>query len=409
MLKQHSHQRDKMPIVGLLLLLILMWICGENYSAHVLANPQNFIASEPDKLAYTFVDGQAKHNLMLYDPASRINTTLLRDIDYYHFYRFNLSVDGYLAFAVMHEAKSKLYLLDTNKPDSVATYIAQGYLLGWSKDGHYLAFAGYEGEDEQIYLWNGSGIINITPEDLGENAKFTSYDPAWSFDGRLAFTVSYGLTSEDEPSELYLWDGHTTINLSQNPRGNDENPAWSADGRLAFLSSREMGYDIFIWDGVSFDNRLPDVTTFTNAAPELTHYMSYPTWTHDGYVAFGAFGAFDIEKFQIYVWDGQTATNVSRIPTLHSGSPTWSLDGRLAFTTFFSEEQLLYVRDGDGRTLLATHGQYSPAWSPNGYLLFCKPNWTLSVWDGQEISAVAHGGEIQAQWQNGEGVFCSNG
>jgi Tol biopolymer transport system component len=114
---------------------------------------------------------------------------------------------------------------------------------------------------------------------------------------------------------------------------------------------------------------------------------------------------------QIYIWDGQTATNISQNPTMPNNDPSWSRDGRWAFSTFYTSPPLIYVRDADNRSLLTAEGQW-PTWSPGDNLMFCtqkQSKWILSTWDGQQVIKVAQAGEIVAEWNGGSGVGCSSG
>jgi hypothetical protein len=239
--------------------------------------------------------------------------------------------------------------------------------------------------------------------------KPVSYQTAWSNDGKLAFTVRFGFDVY-QISEIYLWDGETTRSLSQNPTGEDRAPVWSNDGRVAFLSAHGGKFNIFTWDGQSFKNGSPDIQPIMDDPAGVIGYASFPGWTADGRLTFPSQTATDTHS-QIYVWDGQTATDISQNPTLHNGGAQWSSDGRWAFVTLFSPQQLLYVRDSDNRPLLTVEA-YQPAWSSNGYLIFCVPNrsgWGLSAWNGSEIISIAPADVINAHWGNGSGADCSSG
>jgi Tol biopolymer transport system component len=365
--------------------------------------------SELDRLVY-FVTNSGGRSYIVYDPESHVRTSLPIDTIDFHFV---LSRDGRLAFASWQNGDAELYILDIGSadtsPDSLSPqYVLDGFPLSWSPDGRYLAYTA----SDRLYVWDGETIVDITPEGLDDNVQWA--DLSWNSDGRLAFTAWYYVVypHEGDTHEVYLWDGNTTTSLRQNPAGEDQAPSWSADGRLAFLSEWNDEYDIFVWDGVSVNNGAPDKESFANIAPEFTFYYSFPGWSPDGELVFIGTSPQDEGHAQIYLWDGQTATNISQNLPLHSGSPTWSADGRWAFTTFFSPEQLVYVRDADNHTLLKTEGIYSPAWSSGGILMFCRPDrpdWILSMWDGQQIAELARGTEIVAQWESGSGVFCSSG
>ncbi len=60
----------------------------------------------------------------------------------------------------------------------------------------------------------------------------------------------------------------------------------------------------------------------------------------------------------------------------------------------------------------------SPSVSPSGYVIFCtisryhnppKIEWTLSIFDGKNVTEVVQGGEIWAQWRGGERTVCTSG
>ena len=246
---------------------------------------------------------------------------------------------------------------------------------------------------------------------LGRSATFATL--AWSFDGRLVFGV-YDVNGADH-GELYLWDGRTTTSFSQNSSGWDGAPAWSADGRLAFLSAWNGGNHIFVWDGVSLRDGSPDHDTFADTAPELITSTSFPTWTNADRLAFAGTGSQDQGYSQIYVWDGQAATDLSQIPNLHTRStPQWSADGRWAFVNLVSDDHaVLYVRDADNNTLLTLEGGTSPAWSSSSGLAFCtrdesQSQWVLSVWDGTQVTEIVRGDVVFARWGNSSEATCAS-
>jgi hypothetical protein len=400
--------KSLLPALGICFVLML--------TLFVWDVPTTQTSNDNDLMIYS-VRTSSNKQLLLYDPQQNVSTPIFVDTN---FGSFSLNINGILAVSVITEDKSDILLLDVLSDNPTHTNITQNpeldeHPLGWSLDGRYLAFqSSTNSDDQEIFIWDSQRqtSTNITPHDLEDNGRY--YRIVWSSGGKLAFTVWYTRLYGEagDQSEIYVWDGKATMNLSQNRTGIDESPEWSEDGTLAFLSVRNDVYDIYIWDGETIKNNLPDIDTFVNAAPELTMYMSSPTWTSEGHVAFLAFGS--EPDAQIYVWDGRTVTNMSQNPSLHNGAARWTKDGRWAFVTFFSSKQLLYVRDGENKTILQVQGQYQPAWSPNGYLAFCDPdpssgNWILSVWDGQQIQEVAKADDIYAKWANDDYVPCSSG
>ncbi len=258
-----------------------------------------------------------------------------------------------------------------------------------------------------LSIWNGQSSSQIaqSPAGIGEIT--------WSTDDRLAFTIFYSYSSphDGDYSEVFIWDGNTTVSLSQNPTGGDRYPAWNENGQIAFLSERNEEHDIYVWDGVSINNDLPDVNTFSKIAPYLIGYISHPVWTNTGSLTFESSGEAPGSGVQIYKWDGNSAVNISQNPDLHNGGQRWRSDGYWVFVTYFSSEQLIYIRDKENQTVLTTEGQYVPAWSTSGYLMFCvkaPSGWTLSMWDGKGVINIAQGNTIAASWSNGESVFCSS-
>jgi Tol biopolymer transport system component len=362
-----------------------------------------------DYLVYLIDEYPKQRQLIFYDPASNTHTKILPDWD---IDEFSLGVNNRLAFSSSHNGNSKIYVLDfpytENVPAEITLDIStENELLSWSPDGHYLLFDSSQTGTKKLSVWDGKVISDIY------NYHEKVADVVWSSNGQLAFTDFYTFVSphDGDSSEVFIWDGKDIVSVSQNPSGVDRSPTWNKENQLAFLSERNGEYDIFVWNGVSKNNGVPDINTFLNIAPSLTQYFSNPTWTNSGSLAFSGNGTWDL-NVQIYEWDGQIARNISKNPLSHNGGQTWRNDGYWSFITFFSESQNLYIRDEINQTVVKTKGQYKPAWSQNGLLMFCVPDpqdWTLSIWNGKNVVEVAHGYFIVAKWNNGEYVFCSNG
>jgi Tol biopolymer transport system component len=364
-----------------------------------------------DMLVYSVInhnEGQSSQSLMLYDPNIGKATTLLTDSNLIN---FSVSKDGRLAYSSSYEGNAEIYVRENLYPDSQSVNITQSphtddVTGAWSTDGRYLAYIAYqEDKNPQIFIWDGSKTIDITPSDVMDDVMSYS-ELSWSANGQMTFTLFYGSINPANSSEIYLWDGNKTTNLSQNTSGADRFAIWNSEGELAFLSYRDSGYDIFVWDGDSLRDGLPDITPFTNIVPEIITYYSSPQWTNESQLTFT--GAED-SYIQIYVWDGNSAINVSQNPDHHNVNARWSTDGRWAFaTTSGHYQESLYVRDKENNTILMTEGGY-PAWSSNGDLIFCRYGWTLNLWNGQEIIEITQSIVINAQWQSGSRIHCSSG
>ncbi len=349
--------------------------------------------------------------LFFYDPINNLHKQILSD---WAIQEFSLSKNYRLAFSSLKDGHSKTYILDypftENTPMEISLDTSfESTPLSWSPDGRYLLLDSVQENSKKLYMWNGKKYFDVY-EYHGQISE-----AAWSSSGLLAFTEFYidDYSPDKDFSEVFIWDGNSTLNASQNSFGEDRSPTWSQNDQLAFLSNRNNEeFDILVWDGISKNNGAPDTKTYSNIAPELTHYFSSPTWTNTNTIAFSAGIELD-EHVQIYEWDGQSAKNISQNPLFHNGGQTWRHDGYWAFATFFSNEQNLYIKDNQNQTVLETKGQYQPSWSESGLLVFCvpeHPEWTLSIWNGKNIVEIAHSNYfITAKWNNGEYVYCSNG
>jgi len=390
----------KKPFLYLLLIVVL----GMNS-----CTPSNNKTETGDFLIYVIDNYPEERLLFFYDPVSNLHKQILAGWD---IEGFSLSKNYRLAFSSLKDGHSAIYVLDypftENAPMKITLDMpTENTPISWSPDGHYLLFDSVRVNSKKLSVWDGKRVFDIYEyhEQVGE--------VAWSPNGQVAFTDFYTfiLPYDGDISEIFIWDGKTTVSASQNPTGDDRHPAWSKDGQLAFLSERNEEYDIFVWNGTSKDNGAPDVKTYINIAPELTQYFSSPTWTNTNTIAFSA-GSESDKYVQIYEWNGQSAKNISQNPLFHNGGQTWRNDGYWAFITFFSSNQSLYIKDNQNQTVLETKGQYQPAWSQSGLLVFCvpeHPEWTLSIWNGKNVVEIVHGNFIAAKWNNGEYTSCSNG
>lgn len=362
----------------------------------------NANSTEDDLLIYRIAEEYPSTSLWMYDPLIDEHTLLYKSTGSIH---FTVSSVGKIAFT----ENQNFFLLDILSDDRAIVNLEQelgmiGNPIAWSRDGYSLAFRGFEGN---LYIWDGNDITDITPHDMEYIPE--QFWVSWSPSGLLAITAWFGWIENTWLSEVYLWDGNNIVNISQNPTNEDRFTVWNSNDELAFLSARETGYEIVVWDGeTSEQNALKDHISV--AVPsEMTSYYSYPQWTPDNHISFNSLQN-DDRNAQVYVWDGETATNMSQIPDHHNGGERWSNDGSWAFVNFFSSEQLLHVRDVDNNTILTTPAIYPPAWSSSNDLIFCDfDNVGLSLWDGENVKSIVSGWEIEAKWQSGQGIFCSNG
>jgi hypothetical protein len=337
-----------------------------------------------------------KPQLTLYDPQS--NKYIYTN---WNVGSFSLSKDNRLAY----EKDGNIYIWDYPFTENTSAEIIMGgspttekRLLTWSLDGRYFLLTGVQAGNKKLFLWDGKNFLEI----YNPQKEVYFYHATWSNNGKLAFTEY--LTQLGDVSKDFVWDGKDVISLSPNP---SMFPAWSKDGQLAFLSRQSGEYNIFVWDGKSKNNGVPDIKAL--AAPDLEFSdLSQPTWTNSGSIVFTGHGKTDLHT-QVYEWDGQTAKNISQTPSFNIEELAWRNDGYWSATSYITMD----IHDNDNRIILETKGN-APRWTQSGLLVFCKPNgkdWTLSIWNGKNIIDIAHGEYIEAKWtnSNGKSIVCTYG
>jgi len=218
-------------------------------------------------------------------------------------------------------------------------------------------------------------------------------------DGQVAYGAIFGLRGRAIPTDLYLWDGETTRNLTEAPGEGDYDysaPVWSADGRLMFVANTPHGADVVIWAGGNG----------RNIETGLMASVGSLGWATDGRVFFSGRQAVEI-FFQVYVSDGATVHNISENALVDTFAVSSPVDGRLALYTWNADR--ISVHDAQNHVLLDTEGQFQPAWSTDGVLAFChraETGWSLMLWDGDSLQEVQQGDWIYAQWESGARVAC---
>jgi Tol biopolymer transport system component len=164
-------------------------------------------------------------------------------------------------------------------------------------------------------------------------------------------------------------------------------PAYSLDGRLAFTLNG-------VW--VAND----DGTHRRHIVPRFADYITYtdPTWAPDGehlaYVRVD--NGHETSELWIVRADGQGLHGLSIVHV--ADMPAWSPDGKwIAYVGDGGLSEVL--SDGSGRRVLLHRDVVSPAWSPDGRrLAFAEQTagavstWTLNVATGKLVRIESHRG-----------------
>ncbi|MEQ8675037.1 MAG: hypothetical protein RLP44_19905 [Aggregatilineales bacterium] len=234
-------------------------------------------------------------------------------------------------------------------------------------DGGQLAWSGGDLENVEIYVWDGEQVINISQNPALDTA------PAWSTDGRLAWTSADNLDSD---SEIYVWDGEQIINISQYPNGNDWNATWSPDGWLSWASIRNGNLEVMVWDGEQVINVSQD-----------DGWDAWNAWSPDGRLAWVSNRD---EYLTVYVWDGERTIRVSEVDA-NAANLAWSPDGQLAWQSEREYSHDIVIWDGEqviNFTQSPDEGDYSPQWNADGWLAWIVDtdgDWDIHVWDGEQV------------------------
>lgn len=186
-------------------------------------------------------------------------------------------------------------------------------------------------------------------------------------------------------------DGSASVPLVTGP-GDDELPAWSPDGRLAFSSNRDGDYEIYV---MNRDGSIVQLTDHPGIDTE-------PDWSGDGTRL--AFSSDRTGNFDIHVMnaDGSGVAALTRDP-FHDTHPAFAPDGsRIAFTGYRKGVFNIFAVSADGtkEVQLTKDGSANDhaAWSRDGKRIAFTSGGGVMVMnaDGSSVKGLTNG--AQPDW-----------
>ena len=347
--------------------------------------------------------------LVYYDLKTRVSTPILTNWIVY--FKFALSSDNKLAFSSNKSGNFEVYTVPYPFDDDAVVQITNDpgsteWPVSWSPDGRYLLINSSKEEDHSHthLIWDGKKLTEM----FTETGSISPH--GWDSKSRLAFEFTPrsadGILGD---TEIYVWDGQETFNISQNPGRDDAVPVWSDDGRLAYFSHNDDWNGIVVWDGKTYPNNRNFLKAFSVIAAPPGFDYSNARWTKAGVLLFDVYDEAS-ESIQVYSWNGRkvsvTDLNYKRDVAGFNpeGNEYWAAFSvpmtYSDFTIYDNNDQIVYRAD---RTMGA-------AWNDKEYLLFCdtgEGGWKLMLWDGKAVNEIIAGqGNIYSRWKNGTYTFC---
>lgn len=406
---------SRMRITALFLLATAAWVFSLTPAETVQAVlPDTDIEATRDYIIYN-----ENRTLMRYDPVTGEHRVIVDGLESV-WSTFVVNSNGLVAFADSTDGDAEIYVVDSSLENPTPQLLidrpsTHDRPLAWSRDGRYLAFAselvGNEDDHVWLYVWDGEHAINITPSDLPSRAE--QYNVYWGYDGQLAFVVTPITSQEAERYPIvYVWYGNEISGLRLEESYDLYSPLWLRNGSLALSYIVDEVRYVGVWSEDEVQNG-----QLSSHDPIITLPIYPSAWviTPDD-----TFMYTDLEvnrHVQLYLVDGEETINISQ-NGFHNSVPQFGLDGRYAYSTYFSSEQLVFIRDKNHNLIWSEEGSQM-AWGNNGYLIFCTYGathdtyWQISIWDGSDTETIYSddsGTTIRALWQKtGQSITCSSG
>ncbi|PQP33281.1 hypothetical protein C6A36_00015 [Desulfobacteraceae bacterium SEEP-SAG10] len=216
-----------------------------------------------------------------------------------------------------------------------------------------IAYAAWDGNDYEIFYWNGTEIIQITD-------NLTNDYEAQLWNGTISYT---GYKDESAPSDIFYWDGTEIQNISDKAGTcEDSHLRESKIVHSAYGLSGEYGTDIYIWDG-SQDRCLIPVIGYDYEPEIFESLICWTGWPY-GKPKGPCVG---------WVWDGYKLHNVMESP--YNVSFPRADGSMIAFTAHDGNDDEIFIAE-------YITGTYKPV-TPAGE--------TLNILLENELAYVANG------------------
>ncbi len=238
------------------------------------------------------------------------------------------------------------------------------------------------GERMDIYLWDGSTVLNFT-------RNFPSpYNtaPAWSYDGELAWIANL-----DGDDDVFVWDGERIRDVSQSDE-NESRLLWSPTGQLAWVVEIDLESYLRVWD------RRAGIVMDAPMGSSSNPFGGFHQWSSQGQLAWVR--SVSHLFTDIMVWDGGQVINLTQTPRSRDCNPQWSQEGQLMWMSDCqnsSGSTNLSVWDGETIHLIAAGYINRAAWSHDGRLAWDaaylgtdgSPAFhELYIWDGGNTTKI---------------------
>lgn len=275
-------------ITIVLILFVLLWGNG------LLRAPGFEVNTSDDRDMLGYVSNE--EHLILYDPLTRIKTTLHEDVN-----SFVLGRDGRVAFTKSDVADANVYVFDPAAPSAAPVNISQNpdarhKPLAWHPNGQYLAYTSYIGEndassyefidaiDHTLLIWDGEMTRDAMLED-----------------GQPAFTIV---------SRSYLWDNvpprvqwHVGSDIITAPSS-----YWEDDHLIGLTEEGQVRFSFTLASG------LPSSHLRARNAEGRTLFraeVGSVAWSRDGYLAYCRFDGLT-RDWILSLWNGRANWDVAR-------------------------------------------------------------------------------------------------